>query len=752
MAAKKEQIRRRDDSGPRRETLDEESEVVRIDWDEAYQNHFLNNFYISWNPSVNKYREKLHLKINPEDFGDTHYVDLGVFNLYRKSQILLSLSPHDKRNECKFIFERHRRRSNPVKYEIRIKLFGFNQTRMRIATDCFKTIVVREDLHFDIISESMIFEELNNYDNYVLLVEMVPQAFLQILDRDYGYSNPKDPLMSVESQQKMRSGKLNFKEDLLMSISLYSSYETKLAAIPFRELVQKSLFEFSRVDDILVKLTILRETEIEIRVEGRPDKQYCIGISKPERKFGQKGDNSEPNQNIFLSKNLESNIRASILTVMLPPGDYFLHFFEIELVRKSVTSQSALSKSNVSVSSRKANTSLKYRIEILGFSEDLFESYPKSVEKLAVRPEKRSESRGAVHKSKCSGRVFFEADFLRKFDLPHSQTVSGSWDPRTNKGTTRFKSPILQNFHYNPGFVISLSSDSQVAFNVHPLDLQEEKCIYKVILFELEDNLGVVSISEPESYSNCSDYESEVFYLTKNKNGYLIVLVPKFERLNGDFQIVIQSDKPLANIKSNQSGICSFAWKKNLIGQVKNYQGGNPKTYSFFLNKNFTISISQRPNSQTEELFVEVFVENYSKKYIGLYLLPLAHKSELLEMTFEELNSAYFTNNFLPECNSLFVRLKPGKYMIIPTTFDTLKEIYALNYRFKIHCTSQFTCKPSPDFDLQQIIREEIREKREARFIMSVKQGPVSAMCIIKSLKHVSQMQMIDFILGGFFG
>lgn len=669
--------------------------------------------------------------------------------MYKKSQILLSLSPHEKRNECKFIFERHRKKKNQIKYEIRIKLFGFNQTRMRLETDCFKSIVVREDHHFDVISESMIFEELDDFDNYVLLVEMVPLAFLQNFDENFGYSNPDDFLMSAESQEYFRNGKLKFGEDLLMSVSLFSYYETQLATIPFRELVQKSVFEFSNIQNIFIKFRVLQKAEIELRVEGRPDKNYWIGISDLFHKFGQKENQPKTTQQVFLSKNLSRSPRANILTVMLPRGNYFLHFLEFEANEEPIPNLGGSGKSDGG-SPKETQPGHSYRIEIHALNENYIEDYSKSVEKIEVQPETVSKSKETVHKSKCIDQVFFEAEFLRKFELNHSQTVSGSWSPSINKGTKRFKPQILQNFHYNSGFVISVESDSQVAFNVHPRSIKDENCIFKAYLFQLKDNLELVPLLEPESYCVCEDFESDVFYLTKNQNGYLIVLVPRFEHFRSDFQVVIKSDAPLANIRSNQSGICNFPWKKTFDGQIKNFQGGNPRTYSFFLNQNFTISLNPRPNSPTEELFVEVVVHNYSKKYIGLYVLPMPAPKDLLQMNLDELNSAFMTSNFLPERNTLHTKLSPGTYMIIPTTFETLKEVFALDYSLKIFSTSQFSLNPSQNFELKEIIREEVVHKREARFRVTVEGGRVSCMCIVKSIKNIPQMQIIDFALGEF--
>ena len=207
-------------------------------------------------------------------------MDSSVFNNYKKTQLLISLTPHKEKNECKFIFERHRAKKNPVNYEVRIRLFGYNKTRMRASTDCYKEIIIREDESFDVIADTMIFEECNEYDNYIMTIEAVPQAFLQSLDSEYGYKNLEDPLMFRDSQDYFDQGKLKVKENLLMSLSLYCWFETEIVPIPFRELAQKKSFIFSNLDTILFKFEVEVETEFEIKIEGFSSFKYSIGIKR----------------------------------------------------------------------------------------------------------------------------------------------------------------------------------------------------------------------------------------------------------------------------------------------------------------------------------------------------------------------------------------------------------------------------------------------------------------------------------------
>lgn len=108
---------------------------------------------------MNKYRPKLHFEVYPENHFADSYLDSSIFNQYTKTQLLISPTPHEEKNECRFIFERHRRWKRNINYEIRIKLHGHNRIRMRTLSDCFQKITIREDESFDIIPNTMIFEE-----------------------------------------------------------------------------------------------------------------------------------------------------------------------------------------------------------------------------------------------------------------------------------------------------------------------------------------------------------------------------------------------------------------------------------------------------------------------------------------------------------------------------------------------------------------------------------------------------------------
>ena len=75
--------------------------------------------------------------------------------------------------------------------------------------------------------------------------------------------------------------------------------------------------------------------------------------------------------------------------------------------------------------------------------------------------------------------------------------------------------------------------DCQLELSVSPLKPEDPKSVYKVCVFEPEDNLDPEPIFEPESFTISKPFKSDIFNLSRNKNGYLILLVPKFTNYTG---------------------------------------------------------------------------------------------------------------------------------------------------------------------------------------------------------------------------
>lgn len=721
------------------------SNLIHLDWDHAYDSLAFKNFYVNWNPSMNKYRRKLHFKVYPENhFADT-YLDSSIFNQYTKTQLLISLTPHQEKNECKFIFERHRRRKRNINYEIRIKLHGYNRTRMRALSDCYKKITIREDESFDIIPDTMIFEECEDFDNYIMIIEVIPQAYLQSLNPKYGYENQSDPLMTEDAQRHFEQGRLKLKEDMLMSMSLYCWFETEVVPIPFRERAQMHSFLLSSLTNVLYKLEVFESTEFEFQIEGFFKKQYSIAISKVMKYFGKDANYKIDSEN-YLSRNRSMRQKANVLTVHLDPGQFFVHFFEADFDEKKKQESE-----EVGIVQKKyfAQEGKHYNINIFAYNANYKETFKSSIERIEAKQEQIINQGGVLSKSKCLETTFFEANAIQKFGLSYTEKLQGKWSSATNKGPKKFDLKILQNFHRNPGFIICLDMDCQLELNVSPLKPKDPKCVYKLCVFELEDNLDPEPIFEPEYYTISKPFKSDIFYLSRNKNGYLILLVPKFKDYNGEFEVTFKSDNPLGNIRSTESGICDFPWRKEFAGKIRHFQGGTQKHSSFFLNRSFVFLINEQVNKRKEEVYIEVSTEDDPDLHLGVYVVPLTFPEQLFKLTQQDLKSVQMNNMFLPQINSFYFQARPGYYMVVPTTYLPLENRESLSFSLKFSSSSQFVLSRNQEFDLKELVKREVREKAVYRLKVKVRDKRMGLMLVVKGVKtRVSGRQVIDMVIG----
>jgi hypothetical protein len=726
----------------KKDQMNSDSDLLTLDWDEKFNNLSFDNFYVNWNPAMNKYRRRLHFSLSPENFFEEHFIDSSIFNNYQKTQLMISLSPHNEKNECKFIFERHRQEKSFVNYEIRIRLYGYNRTRMRASTDCYKEIRIREDQVFDVIPDTMIFEECEDFDNYIMLIEVIPQAFLQNLDPAYDYKNQKDPLMSKDSIEYFNKGKLKVKEDLLMSLSLYCWFETEIVPIPFRELAQIKTFILPDIKTRILKLEILEETEIELRVEGFEGFKYGIGITQILKNFGNKENTTPLDSETYLSRNRTPREIANILTVQLEEGHYFIHIFETEIKNK----EKDKNEFNMIKDKYLKKSKKHYKIQLFAFNSTFQDNYNSSIERIEKAPEEILNLSGVLIKSKHIEQSYFKADIIQKFGLSYSQNIKGYWSPEINRNINKYEFDSLQSFHRNPGYVITLDKDSQISFFIEPSALNDPKCLYKFCLYEIQDNYEPKPILEMNNFIN-NEFNSDIFYLVRNKNGYLVLLVPRYKSFSSDFKMTIKSDHKIYNIRSNLSGFCQLPWTKEYKGTVKSYQGGTLLAHSFFMNKCFVFLINQQEDSKTEDLFIEIESENKDNS-LGFYVIPIKSPEQLFKMQPNQLANAKLNKVFLPEFNSLYMKVKPGYHMVIPTTHQPFKDDQFLDYSLKIFCSGQFTLSRNQEFGLKQILSRKIRNQKDKKFKIQIKNNKVGVMIVVKGADGYLDLQVIDMIIG----
>lgn len=698
------------------------SEIVNLDWDQEFDAQSFGNFYVNWNPSMNKYRAKLHFRVNPWSRQVADFTDSWSFNNYAKTQLMVTLSPHERKNECKFIFELHRRHRNEARFQVHVRLFGFNRTRMRVDTECYKEMLVAPDECFDIFSDIMVFEECDEYDTYIMVVSVLPEQLLSesgkfVRDHD-------DHPETVQNTQ--------LEKDMLMSLSCYCWFETQIVCIPFRELSQRTSLHFRQLQNLLFKFVVRQTGEFEFRIEGQVDKKYRIVLTNIITNLTHMpGRKTKAFTEDFLSQNQSMQHRANILVVYLEEGEYFVHVLE-STGKRAKTVQETCS----------------YKMDFLGFNGNYLDDLESSRKRLSMSEEKSASHLGIFSKTQHIDKACFEVLPIVQSRLPNAREMTGKWHPSTNRDQLVSELQIPFQAHLNSGFVFLLERDSQLSFTVSPEKLDMNECIYSFSLFEIADDFRLNLINGPKQVSR-KEFTSDVFYLCKNQNGYLVLAVPKFQKFESTFKMTFSSDQPLGQIRPSHEGVCSFTWMKNFSGELKQYQGGMPNSSSFFLNRGYVIFISEEANIPNQQIFVELSVKGGERsEKLCLYFLPLKMPLKLCKIQTADFSKAKFSKSFAQNYNYYYSWIKPGYYLVVPTTKEPLGNFHKFEYSLKVYCTSQFVLSRNHEFDFNGVKRHEIREKKLAKFRLKVEENTQIMLVVEGAQTSANSNQKIKVAIG----
>lgn len=300
--------------------------------------------------------------------------------------------------------------------------------------------------------------------------------------------------------------------------------------------------------------------------------------------------------------------------------------------------------------------------------------------------------------------------------------MTGKWHPSTNQNKLVSELQILSQAHRNAGFIVLLERDSQLSVAISPESLDNVECIYTFYFFEISDDFKLKNICPPKEIPQV-EFSSDVFYLQKNKNGYLALAVPKFQHFEAEFKMIFKSDQRLGQIKPSHAGICSFSWMKTFTGQFRQFQGGTPHMSSFYLNRGFVIFISEEANETDLQIFIELTVEGVPRNdKLCLYFLPLQMPLKHFIMQPDDFIDALYSERLTRNYNHFHAKIKPGYYLIVPTTKETLHYLSDFAYSLRVFCTSQFVLSRNYKFDFNKIVKREIKLQQDVSFQLKIKE------------------------------
>lgn len=338
---------------------------------------------------------------------------------------------------------------------------------------------------------------------------------------------------------------------------------------------------------------------------------------------------------------------------------------------------------------------------MFAFGKKLHRNYKESVNSIKNSPMYKQKTTQYQIASRFFEKERFKFEVPSKGGLRFKKNLKGEWSSDNNFGDNKFGIQTFQKFHQNPGFIITVKEDTQINITAVVDGYKDSQHGFKLNIFEIQDNYDMENILDYDDFVKDKKLVTDVLFLSKNKNGYLFLMVALHNSFRSAFSLTIQSDHELASVKDNANGICKLPWLESFTGSVESRCGGWVKMHNFLFNQSFIIILGDvdDPNDGTkeEELFLELCSEN-STQHIGVSVISLKHLKSLCVLDEQEMDSVSTNPAFLAETNTFYLKLHRGVYMIVPTTFEPLEYPDRLDYSLKIYGSVGFKFKQMPAF------------------------------------------------------
>ena len=706
----------------------------------------------------------IHFTVSPQPISSDSIFDNSLFNNYKKNQILISLSPHNEPNETRLILEKHKVKHEGILYEIRYNLYAFNRHRILLPSECFKTLEIREDENNDVINDTMIFEQNNIQDNYILTIEAIPLAHLRsVFPEEYDYYNPSDDLCKIKAPRK---GKKyidcdvdefgvpeRWPEEIVMSLNIFAWYETEIMEIPFKEVTQIFKMSLNELSDQKFKLKILKACDIEIRIEGGIQYKFAVKISKFSRyrnSFregeGIKTNGINTTKNVYLVQNNVSRRKANSLRFKAKEGTFLVNFGKTLCNSSDNGYESEVESRLEHLYSDQRQESVM--ITIMSYGNELHPSYKQSMNRIKNSTPYRNKTKTHKIESRHSKEEFFNFEMPQKGGLKFTKSMDWEWNEGNNFGDNKFGIMTFQKFHQNPGFLVTIKEDCQVQVEVLVENYRHDKCGYKLNIFEITNTYELENILDYDEYQREKRLTTDILFLSKNNNGYLFLLVAMYSDFQSKFSINIQSDIELLTMKKNTSGICKLPWVEKFQGSIAPKNGGWIKMHNFLLNQSFIIILGETMSNEVQQIFIELSSANKTQ-HIGVSIIPLSSLKNLCHVDESEIEAVNTNPAFLAEMNAFYLKIPQGTYMIIPTTFEPLELGEKLDYELKIFSSIGFKFKKMPAYKPRQEINSIITMVDQSIFQLEILVDKCEIMIVIESMESDNEnVQVLDFIAG----
>lgn len=650
---------------------DEDDGFVLMDWEQMYSSGKLEYLYINWNPTIYPYRQTLHcyIPIKFKEFNTPFYSN--KFDFERNTQVLISVFPHKEPCETRIVIEKHIN-SLSIKCKIRYHLYHFYNGRMVIKSSALKDLSIKESQE-EILSDIIVFDKNTAHENYVLVFELEP-----------------------ENPEEYKHYPIDFSE--VVSLYIYSFAQLEIIEMPYKKVDCYAMQNFSYLENTeflygieqqhspynpIYKFNCNHTGYYEIRVEGRSDVYYGISI------YQHNNYRSSIQQNLAYKTTLETNQGIISLSCKLEIGNYAI---QISVERNTREEQEHENENFIMKDRAVKNKIPKHEIKIhfVSYSERLVKSFEEHL------PVKDSFTVSELNK-KFKVEPIIESSKKMK----NKKVMHGSWTSINNVGTNRAKVDCYQKFMKNPGYLIQTDEETKVNFTLKAIKSANDTSIpfISLTILKIDDDFKFKYLLEDENYIQSHEYNVMDINLQPNSMGYLVLCLNLHQDWIGNFELEILSDGKIKTIRDTNKGVLKFNNEQRMLGGFVSGAGGHFNSSSFLFNPTYILTIDPFKDKIAEKIFMELILSD-AEHPASIYLFN-TNKTSLFDMGSEEIQTPEFNPAFLYEVNSLFKRLKPGQYLVVPSTLNPLE--FATNFEFKFSSDERFRITKSTQelFDLR---------------------------------------------------
>lgn len=617
-------------------------------WEPLYTAQRLSQLHVCWNPTIYSHRKTVHFRAPADPMATTR-----GFGAARAAQLVLTVAPHAQELESRFVFEKHRKARNE-KMRFRVLLTQFAGFRASVVPA--PTRVLEGPDFDDLFADILVFGNNAAEENYLLIVFLEPEN--------------KDDLTRSQTPQIEN-----------VSLSFHCFGEFDLVELPYTRCLQQSnlrlaLGRLPRSEDPVVQsglladsapaaqLVVRRAASFEFRVsEGAPGVFYSFYLFK--------GTASGPLSRADVKSEAPEQAPCSF-AVNLAEGNFVLKVAACSGSREP------------SYPAALATPPHEFELKTLAFGTDL--------------------SRDPVVLEPPSGQTsIFELRKAEAAVLGHRRVINGSFGPENNAGIVRSKVGCYQKFLKNPGALFSVGEETELTVSLSAHQPGREPAMKSLFLARIEDDFTFSILREDETYQPSNSLTLGPLRLKPNRYGFLLLVVALKETASFEYELEFKSSAPLLELRDNSASPLRFEANDRLSATMPAGSGGPSSLPTFLANHAAIISFLQPP-SKRETILAELLTPA-SQLPVSLYLIP-TKKTNLYDLTREELSSGFANMAFLREFNSVFTSDAVNQqYLIVPTSITPTQTAHPFELRVQASVPFKLDKLPPINFGDQSFLK-----------------------------------------------